>query len=175
MKFITFEKYQVMKESVKYHIDNNLSISESIYRIGSDAYCDFVNEVRKLNEDGQIELSDNDKFIVENLKTGTKAVFTPRGGNQKDVKLDSPERGGNKKFIVYRDSGKKDDDGNIIARKIEWGDTKLSVKNCDEGARKSFLARHKCSEKTDKDTPGWWACNVHKFWKQLGLDCDKPW
>lgn len=175
MKFYSFEEYKLMNESVKYHIDNDLSITESIYRIGSDAYCDFVNEVRKLNAEGKIQLSDVDKFIVERLKTGTKAVYKPRGGNEKEVVLDSPERGGRKKFFVYRDSGRKNADGKIIAKIIEWGDPKLTVKNDDEKAAKSFRARHRCTEKTDKDTAGWWACNVHKFWKQLGLKSDNPW
>ena len=175
MKFYSFNEYKLMNESVKYHIDNDLSITESIYRIGSDAYCDFVNEVRRLNQDNKIELSDSDKFIVERLQTGTKAIYKPRGGNEKEVVLDSPERGGKKKFIVYRNSGKKNDDGVIIAKAIEWGDPNLTVKNHDEKASKSFRARHRCTEKTDQMTAGWWACNVHRFYKQLGLKSDKPW
>ncbi len=175
MNFYSFDEYKLMNESVKYHVDNNLSITESIYRIGSDAYCDFVNEVRRLNEEKKIKLSEDDKFIVERLQTGTKAIYKPRGGREKEVVLDSPERGGKKKFIVYRNSGKKNEDGVIIAKAIEWGDPKLTVKNHDEKASKSFRARHRCTEKTDKNTAGWWACNVHRFWKQLGLKSDKPW
>lgn len=171
--FLNYSEYENISEGIKYHIRNNLSISESIYRIGSDSYCEMVNELRRLWKLGKIELSENDQFIVENLKTGTKAVY-----QGKDVVLDTPEKtpsGDNKQFQVYRDSGKKDDDGNIIAKIIKWGDPNLSVKNCDEEASKSFRARHKCSEKTDKDTPGWWACSVHRFWKQLGLECSDPW
>ncbi len=175
MNFYSFDEYKLMNESVKYHVDNNLSITESIYRIGSDAYCDFVNEVRRLNEEKKIKLSEDDKFIGERLQTGTKGIKKPRGGREKEVVLDSPERGGKKKFIVYRNSGKKNEDGVIIAKAIEWGDPKLTVKNHDEKASKSFRARHRCTEKTDKNTAGWWACNVHRFWKQLGLKSDKPW
>lgn len=172
---LQFKEFHLISENVKEHIKEKKGIRECMFRIGSDAYCDFVNEVRKLYFEEKIELSENDQFIVERLKTGTKAIYKPRGGKEKDVVLDSPERGGNKKFIVYRDSGRKDDDGNIIAKKIEWGDPKLKVKNCDPKASKSFRARHKCDEKTDKDTAGWWACNVHRFAKQLGLECDNPW
>jgi hypothetical protein len=31
----------------------------------------------------------------------------------------------------------------------------------DEGRRANFKARHNCSEKKDKLTPGWWACNYN--------------
>jgi hypothetical protein len=174
MKFKDFYYSQMISENLQYHIDHNLSITESIFRLGSDAYCDFVNEVRRLYLEDALELSEDDKFIVEKLKTGSKGKY-----QGKEVSLDSPmrikESGSKKKFRVYRDSGRKDADGNTIAKKIEWGDPKLSVKNFDDKARKSFLARHKCSTKKDQDTPGWWACNIHLFWKQLGLSSDKPW
>jgi hypothetical protein len=172
MRLHDIRTYRDLNESVKYHIDNSLTITESVYRIGSTGYADFVCEVRRLWYAGKIKLNEEDQFIVEKLKTGTKAIY-----KDKDVILDSPEilpKGNKKEFIVYRDSGRTKD-GKIVAKKIEWGDPKRKVKNCDEKASKSFRARHKCDEKTDIDTPGWWACSVHLFWKQLGLECDKPW
>ena len=60
--------------------------------------------------------------MAKNLEVGKKAVYKDReSGRTKQVKLDSPERGGNKKFIVYRNSGRTDEEGNILAKKIEWG------------------------------------------------------
>tara|TARA_Y100000389_G_C17457776_1_gene519374 strand:- start:1272 stop:1808 length:537 start_codon:yes stop_codon:yes gene_type:complete len=178
MKLHTLEQYNKITEAVRYHVDNDLSLTESIFRIGSEGYAGFACEVRELYYQGVLELSENDLFIVEKLNTGKKAIFQKRGESDKKVILDSPERlpkGERKKFRVYRDSGKKTSDGEIIAFEIKWGDPKRTVKNHDEGARKSFLARHKCSEKKDMDKAGWWACNVHLFWKQLGLESDKPW
>ena len=96
----------------------------------------------------------------------------------KSVALDSPTRtpkGDNKKYQVYINSGKKDKDGKVVAKKIRWGDPNLRVKNYDKKASKSFRARHKCSTKSDRTTPGWWACNVHKYAKQLGLSSSNPW
>jgi hypothetical protein len=175
MKFNEYYKKEQLSENLKYHLDHDLSITESIFRLGSESFCDLVCEIRRLFLEGEIELSENDKFIVEKLKTGTKAV-TKDG---KKVVLDTPERisesGSKKKFRVWRDSGKKDDKGNIIAKKIEWGDPNMKVKNYDDKARKSFLARHRCHLKNDQDAPGWWACNVHKFAKVLNLSSDKPW
>ena len=79
MKLHSLEKYNKITEAVRYHVDNDLSITESIFRIGSEGYADFVCEVRKLYYHGVIELNENDQFIVEKLKTGTKAVFQKRG------------------------------------------------------------------------------------------------
>jgi hypothetical protein len=181
MNLYNIKTYSEISEAVRYHVDNELSITESVFRIGSNSYADFVCEVRKLWYTGKISLSENDQFIVENLKTGEKAIFQKRGERDKQVVLDSPKRlpkGEKKKFHVYRDSGKKTDNGEIVAVEIQWGDPNLSVKNCDDGASKSFRARHQCTEKTlenDGMKAGWWACNVHMFWKELGLECDNPW
>ena len=175
MKFTELYNKTLISEALKYHIENGLSVTETIFRLGSDAHVDFINEVRTLWKEGKIELSDDDLIIIEKLKTGTKAVT--RDG--KEVVLDTPSRitepGRKRKFRVWRDSGKKDDEGRIIAKKIEWGDPNMKVRNMDDGARKSFLARHQCHLKKDKDAAGWWACNVHLFHKQLGLESDKPW
>jgi hypothetical protein len=163
----------VVSEFLQYHLENGLTLEDCVFRLGSDCYADVVCEVRRLYNAGQIELSEDDRVIVAKLQTGVKAKF-----QGKTVTLDTPARNtGNpkKKFIVYHNSGRKDKDGNIVAKKIEWGDPKLDVENGDDAKRKSFLARHKCSTKTDQSTPGWWACNVHRFHKQLGLESSKPW
>jgi len=76
----------------------------------------------------------------------------------KKVKLNNPVRGGSKKFYVYV----KNDKGNVV--KVSFGDTTgLSIKRDDPERRKSFRARHKCDQKKDKTTPGYWSC---KFWEK---------
>jgi hypothetical protein len=78
--------------------------------------------------------------------------------------LNKPKRGGNKKFFVYV----KNDKGNVI--KVEFGDTSgLNAKINDPKARASFAARHKCSTKKDKTKPGYWACRLPSFARELGL------
>jgi hypothetical protein len=163
------EDDSVLSEGLKYHIENNLSISTSVFRIGSDSWCDLVNEVRKLNDQGLIEVNDNDQFILM-TEAGGKGIY-----QGKEVPLDSPKRGGSKKFYVFVNSGRKNAEGRVIAKKIAWGDPNLTVKNQSDERRKSFLARHKCSTKKDRTTPGWWACNVNRYAKQLGLVSTKKW
>ena len=81
----------------------------------------------------------------------------------KDVTLNKPKRGGPKKFVVYTKNAK----GNVV--KVNFGGTTgLNVKIDEPGARASFAARHKCAQKKDKTKPGYWACNIGRYWKSLG-------
>ena len=55
-------------------------------------------------------------------------------------------------------------------KKVTWGDTTgLKIKLDDKAARKSFAARHKCDQQKDKTTASYWACNIPRYAKQLGL------
>ena len=81
----------------------------------------------------------------------------------KDVPLNKPKRGGSKKFYVYTKNKK----GNVV--KVSFGGTTgLNVKIDEPGARSSFAARHQCDKKKDKTKPGYWACNIGRYWKSLG-------
>ena len=81
----------------------------------------------------------------------------------KKVQLNKPKRGGSKKFYVYVKNKK----GNVI--KVSFGDSNLSVKLKQKGARASFAARHKCAQKKDKTKAGYWSCRLPRFAKSLGL------
>ena len=81
--------------------------------------------------------------------------------------LNKPKRSsGKKKYVVYV---KNPATGNV--KKIEFGDEKggLTSKINDREAAKSFAARHNCDTKTDKLSPGYWACRLPKYAKELGL------
>jgi hypothetical protein len=89
----------------------------------------------------------------------------------KNVKLNKPFRtsGGPKKFAVYV----KSPSGNI--KKVTFGDPNLRVRNRNKGAAKSFRARHRCDQKKDRTTAGYWSCNVGRYAKQLGLSSKNSW
>ena len=77
--------------------------------------------------------------------------------------------GGPKKFAVYV----KSDKGNV--KKVTFGDPGLRVRNKNKKAAKSFRARHKCDQKKDRTTAGYWSCNVGRYAKQLGLSSSNSW
>lgn len=84
-----------------------------------------------------------------------------------EPELNSPKRSsGPKKYVVYVKDPKT---GNV--KKINFGDEKggLTAKINDRDAAKSFASRHNCDTKTDKTKPGYWACRLPKYAKNLGL------
>lgn len=190
------EKTLVLKENVeisdalKYHIDNKMSLTDNIFRVYSEGYFDLVNEVRKLWEKDLIRLNEEDTLMVESdlgkrVQIGNEIVYLDapyveeyqeevldeakhRG---KNVKLGKPFRtpGGPKKFAVYV----KSKGGGV--KKVTFGDPKLKVRNRNKGAAKSFRARHRCDQKKDRTTAGYWSCNVGRYAKQLGLSSSNSW
>jgi hypothetical protein len=178
-----------ISEALKYHIDNELSLTDNVFRVYSKGYFDLVNEVRNLWEQGKIKLNEEDTLMVESdlgkrVKIGEEIVYLDapfelddeevleeakhRG---KNVKLGKPFRtpGGPKKFAVYV----KSKGGGV--KKVTFGDPKLKVRNRNKGAAKSFRARHRCDQKKDRTTAGYWSCNVGRYAKQLGLSSSNSW
>jgi hypothetical protein len=77
---------------------------------------------------------------------------------EKEPELNKPKRSsGDKKYVVYV---RNPQTGNI--KKIQFGDEKggLTSKINDRDAARSFAARHNCDTKTDKLSPGYWACRL---------------
>jgi len=190
MKLLSLSKHKSISHNLRYHIDEGLSITESIFRIGSDAYLDLVNETRELYLSNEITLNEYDQYIVERLQTGKEGTYNNRKtGKKEKVKLDDPHiRKKNEPtsnlFIVYRahTDGEKDEDTGLVkaialgfGEDTGTGNPDVRQKHKDEGKRNSFLARQKCSEEKDQYTKKWWACNMHLFYKQLGLSSNDPW
>lgn len=53
----------------------------------------------------------------------------------------------------------KNASGNVV--KVNFGDPNMRIKKSNPARRKSFRARHKCSQKKDRATAAYWSC---KFW-----------
>lgn len=240
--------------SLTYHLDNGLSLHENVYRYSSEAFIQLFAEARQAHRDGNIQLNEEDRVLLETTDIGEYGDYNgmrvpldlPMLSSGKDplfeigcmidemfenddmldegasvdemvdydlvkelvesigasidmdrfrkavklneefdyngfallkasvdyiseaeyrgkkVQLNKPKRGGSKKFYVYVKNKK----GNVV--KVSFGDTGLSVKLKQRGARASFAARHKCAQKKDKTKPGYWSCNIGRYWKSLG-------
>lgn len=59
---------------------------------------------------------------------------------------------GPKKSAVYV----KNKEGKVII--VRFGDPEMTIKKSNPERRKSFRARHNCSDKDDPTTPGYWSC-----------------
>ena len=181
-----------VSDALKYHIDNGMSLTDNVFRVYSESYFDLVNEVRELYNEGKIDLNEEDRLMVESdlgkkVKIGKEYIYldapyvyeteteedilAEAKHHGKNVNLGKPFRtpGGPKKFAVYV----KSKTGGI--KKVTFGDPGLRVKNSNKKAAKSFRARHKCSQKKDRTTAGYWSCNVGRYAKQLGLASSNSW
>lgn len=171
-----------VSENLKYHLERNLTLEECVFRHYSEAYFELVNEVRKLYNDDAIELNGYDADIVESDLGETAEyegmtvyldapleeiehdfLINEAKHRGKTVKLNRPFRtpGGPKKFAVYV----KSKAGKI--KKVTFGDPKMRVRASSKARRKSFSARHKCSQKKDRTTAGYWSCRSHRV-RSLG-------
>ncbi len=159
-----------MSEGLEYHITNNLSVCESIYRPASDAHFSLLAEARSRFESGELALSGIDQILFEETDLG---LFGEYGGELvpldflfeaeyqgRSVELGKPARGGAKKYHVYVMNPKTK-----RVKKISFGDVHggLTAKVSDPKARKSFAARHQCHLKNDRLTAGYWACRINRY------------
>jgi hypothetical protein len=181
-----------LSEGLNYHYENKISLMESVYRIGSEAWLDMINEARSLWEAGQIELNEDDLFLIS-TEAGSYGIYEGsdvlleipfedenaeiedeieeaevRG---KKVKLNHPFRtpSGPRKFSVYT----KNDRGNVV--KVGFGEPGMRVNNADPAKARSFRKRMKCDSPGPKWKAKYWACNVGRYAKLLGLSSSRPW
>lgn len=170
----------VISSNLKYHIEKQIPLSENIFRTYSDSYFELLEEVRTLYFNNQIELCDPDAELVES-DLGRKEIFEGREvyldapieveedlimeikHRGRTVHLNRPFRtpGGPKKYAVYV----KSKAGKV--KKVTFGDPNLRVRGRSAARRKSFAARHKCSQKKDRTTAGYWSCRSHRI-RSLG-------
>jgi hypothetical protein len=146
-------------------------IESNVYRVGSEKYYEFFQEKRDEYKIGVYEPTGFDKEIMEgdlgkfDMYQGQHVPLDCPMIEEKDVELNKPKVGGPKKYYVYVKDPKT---GNV--KKVTWGDTTgLKVKLDDKEARKSFAARHKCDQQKDRTKAAYWACNLPRYAKQLGL------
>ena len=167
-----------VSKNLQYHLDKNIPLHENAFRYGTEAQLKLFKEVRSLYNENKLYLNPEDRWLVENTDIGNYGLFEEQfvpldvpfleeGLNEaeyqgKEVQLGKPKRGGSKKFYVYVKDGDK-------VKKVNFGDTTgLSTKINNPKARKAFAARQNCDKKKDRTTPGYWSCNIGRYWKSLG-------
>jgi hypothetical protein len=187
-KTLVLLKNVQISEELQYHVDNGLTLTNNVFMVYSKKYFDLINEVRDLWMQDLIQLNEEDEQMVLS-DTGRVALYEGRlvyldapvedevedlqeaEHRGKKVNIGKPFRtpGGPKKFAVYV----KTPGGGV--KKVTFGDPNLRVRNKNKGAAKSFRARHKCDQKKDRTTAGYWSCNVGRYAKQLGLKSSNSW
>ncbi len=160
--------FKIFREGIESR-KNNERLSDCMY--GYDSAEEYIwmrgwqyFDKKATNTFGNVddEIYDNsDDFFLKYgwiKETLQEAIYKGR-----KVKLNKPMRGDRKRFKVYVNSGKKTKEGEIIAKKVEFGSLKgdkLRVRNYDPKRAKSFAARHKCETANDPTTPRYWSCRA---------------
>jgi hypothetical protein len=185
-----------LSEGMVYHVERNIPLMESVYRIESESWISLVNEARELWERNVIDLNEDDLFLIS-TDAGKYGIYEEnlvlldvpfwegefdydweeydaleeaeyRGRN---VKLNKPFRtpGGPRKFSVYT----KNDSGNIV--KVSFGQPGMRVNNADPKKARSFRKRMRCDQPGPRWKAKWWSCNVARYRKLLGIKSSNPW
>jgi hypothetical protein len=173
-----------VSSNLKYHLNKKLPLHENIFRYGSDAQLELFREARELHSKGLLYLNSHDRWLIENTSIGEygefkgklvsldvpfveEEILTEAEYQGKEVPLGKPKRGGSKKFYVYVKNPKT---GKV--KKVQFGAAgggqNLAVKIRDPKARRAFASRQNCARKKDRTTPGYWSCNIGRYWKSLG-------
>ena len=172
----------LISENLQYHIDNNISLMENVFRIGSDAHLSMIKEARKLYSREVLDLCEEDKALMEthigefdlyeneiiplDLPMLNEEEIEEVEFKGKKVALGKPKRGGSKAYYVYVKDGDK-------VKKVTFGSGGLRAKIKNKEARNAFAARHKCKDKKDRTTAGYWSCNLPRYASQLGLGANQ--
>ena len=167
----------IVSEGLRYHLDNQIPLSENIYRYGSESFFNLINEVRKLHNSNKVNLSYKDEELLKTdigmkKKNGKEVpncvpikeskILEEAEYRGRKVKLNKPTRGDVKKFKVYV----KNDKGNVVKVNFGHGGTSakskgektMRIKKSNPERRKSFRARHNCDNPGPKWKARYWSC-----------------
>ena len=109
------------------------------------------------------------KAMLEDIRDGViPTELTEAEYRGRKVKLNKVMRGDVKKFKVYVNSGKKNKDGTIKVKKVNFGhggtsakkagQKTMRIKKSNSKRRKSFRARHNCKNPGPKTKARYWSC-----------------
>ena len=175
---------EILSEGLKYHMDNDMPLTEHVYRAGSQKYFELWAEARALYTRGILEVTGNDLEVLTETDLGhfgivegqkvpldfpielTEGEIDEAKKKKNNKKLNKPMRdsSGGKAYKVYV----KDPKTKKI-KTVRFGSGGLRAKINDKKARNAFAKRHKCAQKKDKTKAGYWSCRLPRYAKLLGL------
>tara|TARA_B100000900_G_C20469932_1_gene670913 strand:- start:448 stop:1008 length:561 start_codon:yes stop_codon:yes gene_type:complete len=164
-----------------YHVENNISLEECVFRYGSPKYFTLINEARLLACEENINFDNKTRALLE-TDLGKFGVYEGKEvaldfpmlteapkKKKKDPPIGKPKRGGSKAYYVYVRNPKTKK-----IKKVSFGSGGLRAKINNPKARKAFAARHRCSTAKDRTTARYWSCRLPRYAKQLGISANNP-
>ena len=136
-----------------------------------DETMDVAKEIGIEEEVGAYQIEHLNSVLKGDPKPGFGRVdedVTEAKYKGREVKLNSPKRGGPKKFYVYVKTKK----GNV--KKLAFGAAGMPVKTTNPERVRNFVARHDCKNRNDKTTASYWSCRLPRY-KSLGIKGGQWW
>jgi len=175
-RYMFFSNLQQMKRQCEYLLDFDENQIEEILENGHDWAQDHIAEAKNnmdqvfdfiMNEiKGEDTAEPQMETYLPNLRG--KKIYEDQYGSIELLPIQEAEYKGRKVTLgkpFYTPDGPKKSSvyvknakGNVV--KVNFGDPNMEIKKDNPSNRKSFRARHKCSEKKDKTTPGYWSCKA---------------
>ena len=174
-RYMFFSNLQQMKRQCEYLLDFDEEQVEEILNNGHDWAQDHISEAKNNMDQvfdflmNEIKGDDSDvqsESYLPNIKG--KKIYEDQYGSVEILPIQESEYKGRKVTLnkpFYTPDGPKkrsvyvkNSKGNVV--KVNFGDPNMEIKRDIPSHRKSFRARHKCSEKKDKTTPGYWSCKA---------------
>ena len=154
--------------------DKCIKVNERIVTFTKD-------DMSKLHNDGELIKADKDgkdhTYVYDELEEFNMSTMdlleieiideniTEAKYQGKTVTLNKPTRGDSKKFKVYVNSGKKNADGSIKVKKVNFGHggtsadrPTMSIRKSNPKRRKAFRARFNCDSPGPKTMARYWSC-----------------
>ncbi len=137
-KYSSFKEQQILVENFRNFLEEEQTEYDDAVLEDGTLVCPACLE----------ELLESQTTILQEAKyqgrtvTLNKPFLTPDGPKKRSVYVKNPKT------------------GNV--KKVNFGDKNLRIKKSNPKRRKSFRARHKCDQKKDKTSAGYWSC---KFWE----------
>tara|TARA_Y100001963_G_scaffold75375_1_gene104665 strand:+ start:2902 stop:4233 length:1332 start_codon:yes stop_codon:yes gene_type:complete len=119
---------------------------------------DKINKETNENIDEVVRTQDLQEFMNFLKETCKPENIEEAKYQGRTVTLNKPMRGDSKKFKVYVNSGKKNADGTIKVKKVEFGAKGMNIKKNNPKRRKAFRARHNCANPGPKTKARYWSC-----------------
>ena len=163
-----------------YHVNNNISLEECVFRYGSKKYFLLMNEAKSLMNEGvefdskttallETDLGDFAMYEGEEVPLDFPMLTEAPKKKKKDPPIGKPKRGGSKAYYVYVRNPKTKK-----IKKVSFGSGGLRAKINNPKARNAFAKRHRCTTANDRTTARYWSCRLPRYAKQLGIAASNP-
>jgi len=154
------------KLKVPHRKSGYMGYSEPVKEIEVDNDIEFKISLKHLLDKHiaeEVDMTINEVLVLEIDEDITEAKY-----KGKTVTLNKPMRGDSKKFKVYVNSGKKNADGSIKVKKVNFGhggttakklgQKTMKIRKSNPKARAAFRARHRCDKPGPKTMARYWSC-----------------